>query len=93
MLFAWDFFGIFMGLIRLLTYLAIGYFIWQFVQNYLKKQELESKRRAERKSQAPTPIVKCEQCQVHLPETEAFASGSRWFCSEEHRSFWLKSHR
>ena len=79
----------YMGLIRLLTYLAIGYFLWQMVKNYLRKQELRSAAEARRKPQAPARIVKCEQCGVHLPEPEACAADDRWFCSDEHRQRWL----
>jgi len=82
-----------MGLIRLLVYLFIGYFVWQFVKNYLRKQELQQKRQSERSQPGPTPVVKCEQCQLHLPQSEAIASGSHWFCSNEHRSLWLKTRR
>lgn len=44
-------------------------------------------RRAE-DADKPRPterMVACARCGVHLPESEAFASADRNFCSEEHR--------
>jgi len=78
---------------RLLTLLAIAWFGWQFVKNYLRKQALRGNREAERRQQQPIVIVKCQQCQLHLPENEAVASGSQWFCCDEHRNLWQKAQR
>jgi uncharacterized protein len=78
---------------RLLTILAIAYFGWQFVKNYLRRHEVAQKRETERRQQGPIPVVKCQHCQLHLPENEAVASGSNWFCCDEHRSLWLKAQR
>ncbi|MES2603565.1 MAG: PP0621 family protein [Pseudomonadota bacterium] len=85
-----------MGLIRLLTWLAIGYFIWLAVTNYLRKQEQRNaSRRAheQKKSQVPERIVKCEQCGLHLPEPEALAANEHWFCTNDHRQRWLSGKR
>ena len=78
---------------RLLTLLVIGYFAWQFVKNYLRKQILQQNREAERRRQQPIAIVKCQHCQLHLPENEAVAADSHWFCCDAHRSLWLKAQR
>jgi uncharacterized protein len=34
----------------------------------------------------PTRVVRCQQCGVHIPETEAIANGDRYFCSNHCRS-------
>ncbi len=76
---------------RLLTLLAIGYFVWQFVKNYLNKQEIRQKRQSENNRQSPLAMVQCQYCRVHLPENEAVAAGNNWFCGSEHKALWLKS--
>jgi uncharacterized protein len=30
------------------------------------------------------PIVSCAACGLHLPQSEAHASGGQWYCSREH---------
>ncbi|HTR00642.1 MAG TPA: PP0621 family protein [Candidatus Acidoferrum sp.] len=82
-----------MGFIRLLMLLAIGYFVWLNVKTYLRKQEIRGARAAERSNNEPIPIVKCRQCQLHLPKHEAVAEGADWFCCEEHRRQWLQRSR
>ena len=34
-------------------------------------------------------MVQCEQCQVHLPSSEAIHDGNHIFCSQAHRQAWL----
>ena len=48
------------------------------------------KKRAELPPAADTPplperMVRCAQCGVHLPESDALADGDRHFCNEAHR--------
>jgi uncharacterized protein len=31
------------------------------------------------------PLVRCDRCGVHLPESEAFSKGTRHYCSIAHR--------
>lgn len=81
----------FMGLIRLLLWLAIAYFVWLNVKSYLRKQEIRKATRAREQQQIPERIVKCAQCGLHLPEPEALAAGDRWFCTDDHRQRWLRS--
>lgn len=78
-----------MGLIRLLTWLAIGYFLWSLVRNYLRKQEILRNQRKQTRPQSPSLIVKCRQCGLHLPQAEAVALNTEWFCGDEHRRSWL----
>ncbi len=78
-----------MGLIRLLTWLVIGYFLWAMVRNYLRKQEAQRNKQAATKADPPVLIVKCRQCGLHLPQSEAVSGDSAWFCGEAHRRQWL----
>lgn len=77
-----------MGLIRLLTWLVIGYFLWAMVRNYLRKQEALRNKQATTKADSPVLIVKCRQCGLHLPQSDAVGSNDAWFCGEEHRRQW-----
>ncbi len=79
----------YMGLIRLLTWLVIGYFLWAMVRNYLRKQESLRNKQASTKSDSPVLIVKCRQCGLHLPQSEAVSADTEWFCGDEHRLLWL----
>lgn len=36
-------------------------------------------------------MVPCTLCDLHLPTSEAFREGERFFCSPEHRQQWLAS--
>lgn len=37
------------------------------------------------RTRAGERMVPCSQCGVNLPESEALASGGRYFCCDEHR--------
>ena len=41
----------------------------------------------------PGKIVRCKQCDVHLPESEALREGDEWFCTQAHRQAWLTRHK
>ncbi len=36
-------------------------------------------------SEKSTEIVKCKNCDLNLPKSEAIQSGENWFCSEAHK--------
>lgn len=78
-----------MGLIRLILLLAIGYFIWLNVKVYFRKQERRQQQAAPDPRRDSITVVKCQQCHVHLPQHEAIAVDSLWFCCDEHRRQWL----
>lgn len=76
-----------MGLIRLLTYLAIGTFIWFFIKNFLRKQQGQAnKPPAAKRGEL---VVQCRHCGVHLPESEAINAEADYFCSADHKRRWL----
>lgn len=33
---------------------------------------------------AASPMVRCAQCGVHVPQAEALPSAQRWYCSQAH---------
>jgi uncharacterized protein len=82
-----------MGLIRFLFFLLILGVLWFMAKNYMRKQMLNQEARERReKERLPTGrIVRCRQCEVHLPEQDALHEGDDWFCSQAHRQAWLIS--
>ncbi len=79
-----------MGLIRFLFLLLILYVLWFVAKNYLRKQEM--RERARGKPQVAR-IVRCKQCDIHLPEPEAVHDGDDWFCTPAHKQTWLEHNR
>jgi uncharacterized protein len=77
-----------MGLIRFLFLLLIAGAIWFMVKNYLRKQELHQRRESPG-PQRVNKIVRCTQCDVHLPEEDAVRDGDDWFCTLGHKRAWL----
>jgi uncharacterized protein len=81
-----------MGLIRFLFLLLIAGVLWFMAKNYMRKVNMQEQRLRERKEQERLSrgrIVRCKQCDVHLPEQDAVREGDDWFCSQAHRQAWL----
>jgi uncharacterized protein len=48
--------------------------------------------RADQSSRPVENMVRCKQCGVYLPQSDACGNGSAWFCSAEHeREFHAKN--
>ena len=71
-----------MGLIKLLILLGLAYVTFLFWRR-LQAAQVE-KRRSAPPPQAPR-MVRCAQCQLHLPETLALRRDDKWYCCSEHR--------
>lgn len=71
-----------MGLIKLFIFLALAYIAFSFWRR-MKAAQADRKRQAP-PSQAPK-MVRCAQCQLHLPETLALRRDDKWYCCSEHR--------
>ena len=73
---------VFMGLIRLLIVLALVYTAWVLWRRWQAAQ-------TSRRNSAPPPraprMVRCAQCQLHLPENLALRQDDKWYCCSEHR--------
>lgn len=70
-----------MGLIRFLILLALAYVA------YLLWRRFKAARAESRRRDAPEPerMVRCAQCQLHLPENLALYQDGKWYCCSEHR--------
>ncbi|WP_341707816.1 PP0621 family protein [Halopseudomonas sp.] len=72
-----------MGLIKLIILAAlvwVGLRFWRALQHQRTSQQTPD--------QAPpdAPVmVRCAQCQVHLPQSRALRAGDQWYCCAEHR--------
>lgn len=64
-------------LIRLLIVAGLGYLAWRWIR---KKQV-----RDDRAVAAPLSMVRCADCELHVPQRDAVQQDDLWFCSEAHR--------
>lgn len=70
-----------MGLIKLFILLVLAYIAWVF---WRRLQATRADKLRPKPSQAPR-MVRCAQCQLHLPENLALRQDDKWYCSSEHR--------
>ena len=47
---------------------------------------LSFKRKKPKQEKVSVEMIKCLNCGVNIPKSEAVGSEEGWFCSEEHRS-------
>jgi len=74
-----------MNLLRILTWLLVIWILWVMIKNYLAKET----RKTPAKRALPQKMVKCDQCSVHTPESEALFHDSRWFCNKAHMQAYI----
>ncbi|CEA05811.1 hypothetical protein BN1049_02282 [Pseudomonas saudimassiliensis] len=72
-----------MGLIKLFIILVLAYIAFVFWRQW-KAAQTEKRRAAPPPQQSPR-MVRCQQCQLHLPEHLALRQGNKWYCCSEHR--------
>jgi len=77
-----------MNLFRLLAFALLIWIAWFMLRNYLAKQKKAGEGSTAKR--IPGKIVKCHECEVHLPEADAVREGDEWFCSQAHRRAWLE---
>lgn len=71
-----------MGLIKLIIVLVLAVIAYRFWRR------MKAAQAAGRHSTSPPPaprMVRCTQCQLHLPENLALRRDDKWYCSSEHR--------
>ena len=68
---------------KLFLFLLIGFAVYLLITGTSRKR----RRRMQEPAQRPAEkMVACAHCGVNLPRSDAVASGSRFYCSEDHRS-------
>jgi uncharacterized protein len=68
-----------MNLIRLIAVAVIFWLIYRLILTLLNKT-----RRPEPPPRDGT-MVRCEQCDLHIPQEQALIKDGKTYCSEEHR--------
>lgn len=71
-----------LGLILLLVY----FFLKKRLKNYQFSRKSKERKMAQR-------MVRCDHCDVFLPESEALTVGKRNFCCREHRELGTKGNK
>lgn len=73
-----------MGLIKLIILVAavIGLvMLWRRFKTWQRSNQQRSAA-----PDRPALMVRCAQCQLHLPQDQALRSGDRWYCCDAHRA-------
>ncbi|MDT8399563.1 MAG: PP0621 family protein [Pseudomonadales bacterium] len=78
-----------MGLIRLLTFALVIWLLWGMVKNYQARKKATHQHN--KATAGKEKMVKCQQCSVHLPKTQAQRFQDNWFCSEQHKQRFLEA--
>lgn len=71
-----------MNLIRLLVIALIVYLVIQIFKRWAANKKLQSGAR--QKIQEEQKMVRCDVCQLHIPEKEALQHDGKFYCSQEH---------
>nr|MBF0681790.1 hypothetical protein [Pseudomonas sp.] len=69
-----------MGLFRLLFWIiliAAAFWLWRRFVGKRPSGKADQ-------DQSTLPMVRCAQCGVHLPRTQALQDHDRWYCSRTH---------
>jgi len=73
-----------MGLIRLLIAILIIWLLYFLIKNWLQR------RNAQNKVTKSAAMAQCELCSTYLPKDKAIQHHDLWFCSQEHKTAYLK---
>lgn len=87
-----------MGLIRLVLIIAAIWLVWRLIKQILltnnpaNPDEKPSGSKAAQGNEKVEAMVQCQQCGVHLPQSEALVTQNQHFCSDDHRRQWQINH-
>ncbi|HKM16344.1 MAG TPA: PP0621 family protein [Marinospirillum sp.] len=77
-------------IVRLVVFVLlfwVGFRIWQYWQTH----QIESKNNQINKNEdGSETMVRCEKCQIHLPQGNAIKAGEYYFCCQEHQASFEK---
>jgi len=71
-----------MGLFRLIIFGVAFFMLWKLFR--LWQKHIEKQQSSQQKDDSGEAMVKCRQCHLHLPETQAIKYQDDYFCSQEH---------
>ena len=69
------------GLIRVAIIVIIALLIYRLLKRWLASLPRESKKEPDKIGR----MVRCQYCDLHIPEAEAVHGHDGWYCSDEHR--------
>jgi uncharacterized protein len=69
---------------KFVVLLLVAVAVWFLLKGFRKPSSPPPPRRPAETLSGESMVV-CAHCGVHLPQSDATASGERFFCSEEHR--------
>ena len=67
-------------MVRILFWIVLGVVVYAVARSWSRVGARRT-RAADRPSE---PIVTCAACGLNVPQSEAHARGSQWYCSREH---------
>ena len=68
-----------MNLIRLIVIALIIYLVARIIKGWAANKNSKTSNKAQE-----TKMVRCEVCQLHIPEDEALQKNGHFYCSQEH---------
>jgi len=77
-------------IVRLVVFVLLfwaGFRIWQYWQ---AKQQLLGEKSSSQNNDGSEIMVRCEKCQIHLPQGNAIKAGEYYFCCQEHQESFEK---
>lgn len=68
-----------MNLIRLIVIGLIIYLLARIIKGWAANKNANKKKRSQE-----TKMVRCDVCQLHIPEDEALQKNGHFYCSQQH---------
>lgn len=76
----------------ILVFLIIRFTLNRIIEIRAKQRQEILKQENEEQEPQPQEMVRCAQCGVHLPQSEAYYDGKDTFCSEGHMKQYRQEH-
>lgn len=73
-----------MGLSRLVIFVLLAFVGWTLWKKYRPAGKVTAKPHPQSDE---LPMVRCQQCGVHLPQSDALHHNNQWYCNEQHAGF------
>ncbi|WP_022961432.1 PP0621 family protein [Halopseudomonas pelagia] len=73
-----------MGLIKLIILVAVIIGVVMLWRRF-KAWQISSQQTSSTPNQPPL-MVRCAECQLHLPKDQAIQAGNQWYCCDAHRA-------
>lgn len=75
--------------IRFILLVLLGWILWELIKRRYKRFLQHQRKTTSSPPPAAVPkhgaMVRCDYCDLHLPENEALRSENTYYCCEEHK--------